>query len=119
MHGGKSTGAPKGNRNAFKHGRYSAEAIQRRRDVSDLLRVMRALAEDRDVEPDPFDQTARSLVGSEQESSYPVKSTAGVAYLEALRDGDREHSMKAMRMVCEERPVQYVKLVAKTVAEEL
>lgn len=23
MHGGKSTGAPKGNRNAWKHGRYS------------------------------------------------------------------------------------------------
>ncbi|MSO64923.1 MAG: hypothetical protein EXQ85_03825 [Alphaproteobacteria bacterium] len=25
MHGGPSPGAPKGNRNAFKHGRYSAE----------------------------------------------------------------------------------------------
>lgn len=25
MHGGKSTGAPKGNQNAFKHGRFSAE----------------------------------------------------------------------------------------------
>lgn len=30
MHGGKSPGAPKGNRNAWKHGRYSklAPAIQ-------------------------------------------------------------------------------------------
>ena len=46
MHGGKSTGAPKGNQNAFKHGFYSAEAIQRRRDVSDLLRVMRELVAD-------------------------------------------------------------------------
>jgi uncharacterized protein YjcR len=27
LHGGKSPGAPKGNTNAFKHGRYSAEAI--------------------------------------------------------------------------------------------
>ena len=25
MHGGKATGAPKGNRNAWKHGKYSAE----------------------------------------------------------------------------------------------
>jgi hypothetical protein len=119
MHGGKSTGAPRGNRNAFKHGYYSAEAIQRRRDVSDLLRVMRALAEDRELEPDPFDQTTRSSVGSEHESSHPARSTAGAAYLEALRDGDREHSMKAMRMICEERPVQFVKLVAKTVMEDL
>jgi hypothetical protein len=27
-------GAPKGNRNAFKHGRYSAEAIASRREVA-------------------------------------------------------------------------------------
>ena len=28
MHGGLSLGAPKGNRNALKHGRYTAEAIR-------------------------------------------------------------------------------------------
>ena len=33
MHGGKSPGAPKGNKNAFKHGRYTAEAAARRRDT--------------------------------------------------------------------------------------
>jgi hypothetical protein len=44
MHGGLSPGAPKGNRNAFKHGRFTAEAIARRRDVAALLRAMRALA---------------------------------------------------------------------------
>jgi hypothetical protein len=33
IHGGKSPGAPKGNRNAFKHGLYSAEAIAHRRKV--------------------------------------------------------------------------------------
>jgi hypothetical protein len=44
LHGGPSTGAPEGNRNAFKHGRYSAEAIARRREVAALLRAMRALA---------------------------------------------------------------------------
>ena len=27
MHGGRSPGAPNGNKNAYKHGRYSAEAI--------------------------------------------------------------------------------------------
>jgi hypothetical protein len=29
MHGGPSRGAPKGNKNAFKHGLYTAEAIAR------------------------------------------------------------------------------------------
>jgi uncharacterized protein YjcR len=46
MHGGKSPGAPKGNKNAFKHGRYSAETISRRREIAALLRKMRALARD-------------------------------------------------------------------------
>jgi hypothetical protein len=44
MHGGTNPGAPKGNRNAFKHGRYTAEAIANRREVAALLRAMRALA---------------------------------------------------------------------------
>jgi len=39
MHGGASTGAPKGNKNAFKHGRYSTEAAAERRAVRDLIRV--------------------------------------------------------------------------------
>jgi hypothetical protein len=43
MHGGKSPGAPKGNKNAFRHGRYSAAAIARRREIGALLRVMNAL----------------------------------------------------------------------------
>ena len=37
MHGGKSPGAPKGNRNAWKHGHYSAEAIALRRLIRRLL----------------------------------------------------------------------------------
>jgi uncharacterized protein YjcR len=44
MHDGMSPGAPKGNKNAFRHGRYSAEAIARRREISALVRVMKALA---------------------------------------------------------------------------
>jgi len=39
MHGGASTGAPKGNKNAFKHGRYSAEAVAERRAVRELVRA--------------------------------------------------------------------------------
>jgi hypothetical protein len=45
MHGGPSPGAPKGNRNAFKHGRYRAEAIALRRKISAPLRNMKSLAE--------------------------------------------------------------------------
>jgi hypothetical protein len=44
IHGGLSPGAPKGNRNAFKHGRYTAEAIARRREVAALIQAMRGLA---------------------------------------------------------------------------
>ena len=43
MHGGKSPGAPKGNKNALKHGRYTAEAIARRREVAELIRAAREL----------------------------------------------------------------------------
>ena len=39
MHGGASTRAPKGNKNAFKHGRYSAEAVAERRAVRELIRA--------------------------------------------------------------------------------
>ncbi|PLX34852.1 MAG: hypothetical protein C0605_12310 [Hyphomicrobiales bacterium] len=46
MHGGKSTGAPKGNQNALKHGHYSAEAISNRREIAVLLRDMKKLAEE-------------------------------------------------------------------------
>jgi hypothetical protein len=40
MHRGKSPGAPKGNRHAFKHGRYTAEAIAGRRGIAALLQTM-------------------------------------------------------------------------------
>lgn len=48
MHGGKSTGAPKGNRNSWKHGRYSAEAIERQCASAKLIREAQCLAEDLD-----------------------------------------------------------------------
>jgi uncharacterized protein YjcR len=38
MHGGVSPGAPKGNKNALKHGRYTAEATLR-----EMLRQARSL----------------------------------------------------------------------------
>jgi hypothetical protein len=45
MHGGPSPGAPKGNRNAWKHGRYSAREDGRRRYISELLRHTRKILE--------------------------------------------------------------------------
>ncbi len=46
MHGAGG-GAPKGNRNAFKHGRYTAEAIRDRQIITELLRHSRRLVEAR------------------------------------------------------------------------
>ena len=43
MHGGNSPGAPRGNSNALKHGRYSAAAIAERRELAALIRSMRRL----------------------------------------------------------------------------
>jgi hypothetical protein len=42
MHGGMSPGAPRGNKNALKHGRYSNEAIAERRKVAELMRAIKA-----------------------------------------------------------------------------
>ena len=44
MHGGRSPGAPNGNRNALKHGRYTAKAIAHRREIAALIRAMKDLA---------------------------------------------------------------------------
>jgi glucans biosynthesis protein len=42
MHGGApGSGAPIGNKNAIRHGRYTAEAIARRREISELIRMAR------------------------------------------------------------------------------
>ena len=42
MHGGTDgIGAPPGNRNAFRHGRYTADAMARRREMAALLRACR------------------------------------------------------------------------------
>ena len=41
MHGGKSTGAPMGNKNAFKHGRYSRDGKQEQREMRMLLKSFR------------------------------------------------------------------------------
>ncbi len=44
MHGGAAdSGAPLGNRNALRHGQYTAEAIADRRMIRDLLREGREL----------------------------------------------------------------------------
>lgn len=44
MHGGaKGSGAPRGNKNALKHGAYAREALVRRARMSGLLREARKL----------------------------------------------------------------------------
>ena len=46
MHGGaRGSGAPAGNRNALKHGRYSHEAIEFRRAMRELVREAGELIE--------------------------------------------------------------------------
>ena len=43
MHGGAAgSGAPIGNTNALRHGHYTAQAIARRRQLSELIRTARA-----------------------------------------------------------------------------
>src|SRR5438309_11803120 len=42
MHGGAAgSGAPLGNKNAFRHGHYSAEAIARPRELSEVIMLAR------------------------------------------------------------------------------
>jgi uncharacterized protein YjcR len=44
MHGGApGSGAPRGNKNALKHGLYTRDAIEQRRQTRDLLRQSRML----------------------------------------------------------------------------
>jgi uncharacterized protein YjcR len=44
MHGGApGSGAPRGNKNAVKHGLYSREAIAQRRQLAELVRQSRKL----------------------------------------------------------------------------
>jgi hypothetical protein len=44
MHGGAAgSGAPRGNKNARKHGRYTREAIAQRRQLGELMRRSRKL----------------------------------------------------------------------------
>jgi len=42
-------GAPKGNKNALKHGRHTTESIALRREISGLVRLMKALASKSDI----------------------------------------------------------------------
>ena len=46
MHGGMSPGAPKGNKNALKHGHYTAKAIARRHEIAKVLRDAKGSCEE-------------------------------------------------------------------------
>lgn len=41
MHGGKNSGAPKGNRNAWKHGNRTAEAEEQLKVIAENSRILR------------------------------------------------------------------------------
>jgi uncharacterized protein YjcR len=44
MHGGAlGSGAPRGNKNALKHGRYTREAVSERAQIRELVRQTRKL----------------------------------------------------------------------------
>ncbi|MDD3182402.1 MAG: HGGxSTG domain-containing protein [Alphaproteobacteria bacterium] len=43
MHGGKSTGAPKGNKNALKHGVFTTGTIKQRKELSTLIQNSRRI----------------------------------------------------------------------------
>jgi len=46
MHGGASPGAPRGKRNGnYKHGRFTAEAIESRRTLNAMIRELRRAAQ--------------------------------------------------------------------------
>lgn len=44
MHGGTNPGAPRGNRNAWKHGGYGREQLIHRQEVRQLLDRLKSLA---------------------------------------------------------------------------
>ncbi len=47
MHGGAAgSGAPRGNKNSLKHGHYTREAIEQRRQIQQLIRQARKLVLD-------------------------------------------------------------------------
>jgi uncharacterized protein YjcR len=46
MHGGKSTGPPKGNQNAFKHGFHTKDAIAERKRIRQLIKDSQALLQE-------------------------------------------------------------------------
>jgi glucans biosynthesis protein len=46
MHGGTNNGAPLGNKNAFKHGRYTADFLEQRANLMKSMREIRKFQED-------------------------------------------------------------------------
>ena len=47
MHGGaEGSGAPKGNKNALKHGLYTREAIEERRQLRQLIKASQEMLKD-------------------------------------------------------------------------
>ena len=43
MHGGNSPGAPKGNKNAFKHGLYAAGSVELKSQLNSAMKMLKLL----------------------------------------------------------------------------
>jgi hypothetical protein len=70
MHGGAAgSGAPRGNRNAFKHGFYTRAAIEERRQLRELVRRSRRLVAEIGVTPQPVARNERSEIRGGIEAS--------------------------------------------------
>jgi len=46
LHGGRASGAPRGNTNALKHGFYTQIAVEQRRTIRELMTQSKGLFED-------------------------------------------------------------------------
>jgi len=67
MHGGTNHGAPKGNRNAWKHGGRSAEAME----AACYLRAIAPLLWQKGGRPPTADNCSRTAFAPNNEKGYP------------------------------------------------
>ena len=99
MHGGTSPGAPKGNKNAYKHGHYTADAIARRRSIATLIRTGKKLTADIMAVPKTQNLECPAECGSQPPAYAPVLFPGSVFKLhgEELLRSPRNTSHKKPR----------------------
>ncbi len=99
MHGGKSTGPPKGTRNAVKHGAYVADPVF---TIDDEDAAIQARAEATDL-TDPARIIRRSMVGADRmERAFVSGQIDAKTYIEGRTRFDRS-ALAAMAMLRAEK----------------